>query len=226
MKARTIAYGVIFLLLAAVTVQSYFLSVKIDKLNAANSNLDAVKKELTHKQDSINLLSKQASTLQLKADSLGEVAIELKKNNEMLTHQLDNILSNIDSIPPEENYRYLQDTAYRYLGKLEFPFNAKQVTEIRKTHAENVMIKKINVNLATTVNILQKQIVLKDSLISNQYVQLDLYAGIVETLKTTIDKQGIDNTKLRKDAMNQKRIRYIFEGGTFIGIVYIILTLI
>jgi len=223
---RNIAYVIIFVLLGAVTFQSYLLSTKIDKLNMANDNLKAVKEQLAHKQDSINLLSKQSFTLQLKADSLGKVAIELKKYNNTLVHQLENALSHIDSIPPEENYIFLKDTAYVYPGELKFPFNAKQVTEMRKTFAENLVIKKINVNLATTINVLQKQNNIQDSIISNQYIQLNIYSGMVKTLTNNLDIKAKENTKLYKDVINQKRVKYLFEGTTFIGVVYILISLI
>lgn len=225
-NSKHIAYGIIFVLLAAVTFQSYKLSIKIDQLNAANSNINTINELLNHKQDSINKLSKETAVLQLKADSLGKVVLELKKDNTELSNQLDSTLSSIDNIPPEKNYRFLQDSAYRYYGKLEYPFNAKQVTEIRKTYTENIMIKKINVNLATTVNILQRQVNVQDSIIGIQYVQLDMYSGMVKTLRMTLDLKHQENLDLYKDVINQKRLKYLFEGATLVGVIYILISLI
>lgn len=223
---RHITYVVVFILIAALSFQSYRLSSKIDKLDSANVTLALIKERLSHKQDSLDLLASQAAVLKFKADSLGVVVDELEKNNELLSGKLDSALTAIDSIPPEENYVFLQDSAYRYPGELKYPFNGKQVTEIRKTYVENVMVKKININLATTVNILRKQNETQDSLISNQYVQLDMYSGMIGSLKNIVATQEGENDKLNKDLIKQKKLKILFEGSTAVGIIFILISLL
>lgn len=220
---RHTGYVIVFLLLGAVTVQSFMLSSKINKLNEANNSITIIKEQLNHKQDSIDLLSLQSITLKARADSLGVVVNELQEDNEQLSNVLHDALTSIDSIPAEENYVFLKDTAYNYSGPLEFPFNAKQVTEIRKTYVENDAIKKINVNLNLSVSILKEQVILQDSVINNQYVQLHLYSDMIDSLKDIVDQQEEENNNLNKQVVLQKRLKNIFQGTTLGSVLLVII---
>jgi hypothetical protein len=151
-----IAYAAVFLLVIGLTVQSCRLSVKMQKLNQINNELVVVQNNIAHYKDSINILELDNIKRNKRIDSLNKVIYNLQKVNGSLYHQLKDALNAIDSIPPEQNYTYLQDSVYVYPGDKVFPFNAKQVTEIRKTFAEGIIIKKINVNQAITIRILQE----------------------------------------------------------------------
>lgn len=223
---KHITYGVVFVLIAALTFQSYRLSVKMAKLNEANSSLAIVNERLIHKQDSINLLRKQSLLLKFKADSLGLLVADLQNDNDSLNNELDSVLSAIDSIPPKDSYTFLQDSAYNYPGELEYPFNAKQVTEIHRTYVENIMVKKINVNLATTIYVLQEQNKTQDSLISNQYVQLSIYSDMINSLRGVIVTQEAENNTLNKQLSKERKLKILFQGATAVGVVFILITLL
>jgi len=119
---------------------------------------------------------------------------------------------------------FLQDTAYNYPGSLDYPFNAKQVTEIRKDFTENSIINKINVNLLATVDVLQGQNTTKDSLILIQDSQIDLYKEMVDSYKEIITTVEKEKTKLNKDIVKQKRIKYILEGVSAVEAIVILIS--
>jgi len=221
-----ITYAAVFVLIGALTFQSIRLSNKISKLNSTDSALTIAKEHLVHKQDSIDLLCKQSLFLKFKADSLGLLVADLQADNDSLNNELDSALAVIDSIPPEDSYIFLQDSAYNYPGELEYPFNARQVTEIHRAYIENIMIKKINVNLATTVNILRKQNETQDSLISNQYVQLSIYSDMVNSLRGVVTTQEVANNQLNKQLNKERKLKILFEGATAVGVIFILITLL
>ena len=223
---RHVAYVAVFLLIGAFSYQSYRLSVKIDKLNSTNSALALAKQTLSHKQDSINLLAGQANQLKLKADSLGLLVIDLQKDKDILYNELADALAAIDSIPVEDNYIYLRDTAYKYAGALDYPFNASQVIAMRKTYTREDFLYKVNINQAVTITILRKQNSLQDSVIGNQYVQLVLYSDMIDSLKDIVSNQEADNKKLTKDIIKQKRAKYFFQGTTAVGVIVALISLL
>ena len=88
------------------------------------------------------------------------------------------------------------------------------------------MIKKINVNLATTVNILRKQNETQDSLISNQYVQLSIYSDMVNSLRGVVTTQEVANNQLNKQLNKERKLKILFEGATAVGVIFILITLL
>jgi hypothetical protein len=226
LQVKHIAYGAIFLLVSGLTFQSYRLSVKNTKLEQLDTTTLLLKEEIKHKSDSIDLLEARAIVLQSKSDSLNKVVNTLQKDKDRLYTKLDSALSAIDSIPAEDNYVFLRDSAYNYPGELEFPFNSKQVTEIRKDFTENGLLKKINVNLATTIDVLQKQNEIKDNLILNQNNQLDLYENMIDSYKDVVEVNEKSNAKLTKEVIKQKRVKYLFQGISVAGGIFILISIL
>jgi len=223
---KHITYAAIFLLVAALTFQSYRLSVKSNKLKDANSELVILEYKLASKQDSINLFKSRTVVLEHKSDSLIKVIIKLQKDKKILDKKLIEALANVDLIPTDESYSFLQDSAYNYPGELKYPFNNKQVTEIHKDFIENIMLERINVNLVTTVDVFKEQIMILDSLISNQYVQLDLYDEMIGSYKGIITTVEKEKDKLNKDIIKQKRVKYIFQGISVAEALVILISLL
>jgi len=223
---KHIAYSVIFILVMGLSFQSYRLSVKMSKLNQSNIELVNARRNALLYRDSINMITLRNKQIQRKIDSLGRVVIDLRGATSILHRKLAIALSKIDSIPPEENYTFLQDSAYAYPGDKVFKFNATQVTEIRKTYAENIILKKINVNDAITIQIMQEQSIVKDTLIHNLYGQISIYDNMIRSLDDTIDKQAKENVNLNKKLIRSKRFVYFFEGTTAVGVIFIIISLI
>lgn len=226
LQIKHFAYGAIFLLIGLVVFQSYRLSIKNDKLKQLNSTTVLLEERLKHKTDSINLLETENIILESKSDSLNVIVNELKKDNIALNVKLDSALSAIDSIPSEENYSYLKNVAYNYPGNLQYPFNAKQVAEIRKDYTENGLLNKININLVNTIDVLQKQNSVKDDLILNKDVQIDLHKSIIDSYKTEIENCEKNIATLNKDAIKQKRVKYLFQGVSIVGGVFILISIL
>jgi len=226
LQIKHIAYGAIFLLIGLVVFQSYRLSIKNDKLKQLNSTTVLLEERLKYKIDSINLLETENIILESKSDSLNSIVSKLKKDNIALNTKLDSALSAIDSIPSEENYLYLKNIAYNYPGDLEYPFNAKQVTEIRKDYTENGLLNKININLTNTVDVLQKQNDVKDNLILNKDSQIELYKSSADSYKVEIENCEENITTLNKDVIKQKRVRYLFEGVSIVGGIFILISIL
>lgn len=49
---------------------------------------------------------------------------------------------------------------------------------------------------------------------------------MVKTLRMTLDLSSKENLELHKDIINQKRMKYLFEGATLVSLVYILISLI
>lgn len=221
-----IVFGSIFLLVGMLTFQSYRLSIRTNQLNNSSTEIELLKYKLSNKQDSLNLLQLEAQTLRNISDSLVKETVKLEKVTRDLNIQLEKALSKIDSIPPGESYEFLQNVAYNYEGTLEYPFNSIQVTEIHKSYVENEMIKSINVNLATTINVLNRRIGIQDSLIYNQHSRLRIYGNMVDLLNRETELLSKENKKLNKDIINQKRVKYLFQGTTIVGGIFILISLL
>jgi len=211
---KEIGYGIVFLLVTGIAIQSYRLSIAKSKLKDSGIALALIKESLKHKQDSIDLLAIDAITLRDKNDSLTVIVNKLSQKNKNLDKKLKDALSNIDSIPPDVNYAYLQDSAYVYPGDKVYPFNGTQVTEIRKDYVENDILKKINLDYVTFTDVLRIQIGVQDSMIGNQYEQLGIYEGMVTSLTDVLSAAELDKSNLNKEMIRQKRGKFIFLGST------------
>jgi hypothetical protein len=221
-----IAYGVGLLLLTGLIFQSYRLSVNNNVLGNTNTQIILLKDKLSRKTDTISLLEAQRDSVEIRNLLLAKTIIRLDKENKKLDRQLDSAISAIDSIPADENYSYLQDSAYTYDGDKIYPFNGKQVTEIRKDYVANNMLRKINGNLEVTIYTLKKQVDTQDTIITNQYVQIDVYKDMIVTLKeiNVINDEAIK--KLNKEVVKQKRLKYILEGIGVAEAFYILISII
>jgi septal ring factor EnvC (AmiA/AmiB activator) len=220
------AYAAIFVLIAVLTFQSYRLSVKQDRIDLYGKELALLNHKLTIKQDSIKWLEVEKERLAFKFDSIGEVVDKLRRENKVLSKKLKDALAAVDVIPPEETYIFLRDTAYNYEGEYKYPFNDRQVVEIRKDYVENININKINVNLNSTINMLNEQINVQDGIIVNQSSQINNYLDMVNALNETVNIKDAENNKLSKDVKKQKRVRYFLQGVTVAEAIVIIISLL
>jgi hypothetical protein len=223
---KQITYSAIFILIAALTFQSYRLSVKENKLKDVSSKLTLLEYTLSNKKDSINLLEYQAKLLTAKSDSLNKEVLKLKKYNTVLNNKLDSALSSIDSIPPDSSYIFLKDSAYKYSGDLIYPFNGKQITEIHKDFVENIILNKININLDSTINLISSQIVAKDNLINNQLIQINTYKGMIKSLDDIVNINKGEINKLNKDVIKQKRVKYLLQGISVAEGIFILISIL
>jgi len=228
-QLKHIGYGLVILLIAGFSLQSYRLSVKRSELENSNVATSLLTEKINHKTDSIKLLSSQKIAMTYKSDSLSNVIRLLKKQKMELDKKLTDALTAIDLIPPDRNYIFLQDIAYPtllYDGKLEYPFNGKQVTEIRKDFTRVDGLEKLNIDLENIIIQSEVQYSVQEGIISNQESQIGLYKDINTSCQTLVGMKDIEIKTLNKDIKKQKRMKYLLQSisiGEALAIIIILL---
>lgn len=202
------------------SVQTYFLFKKDKELKNTKNELVDINTLLKNTRDSVSLLDFQNDKFKAKIDSLHNIVLSLEKDKNKLYEQLDSALSAIDSIPPDLNYKFLQDSAYNYPGDKVYPFNGKQVTEIRKSFVENQTLKKIVVNMETTLSALRKQNKTQDSVIINKELIIKIQNNTIDELHKVVIDQNSKVSDLERNVNKQKAIKHIFQGTTVAGIIF------
>jgi len=226
LQFKHIAYAAIFLLIAGLSFQSYRLSIKLNELSKADVAIILLNEQIKHKVDSIKTLNNQKLFMKDRVDSLNVIIGNLEKQKTNLSNKLDSALNVIDTIPPDDNYKYLQEVAYPYQGELKYPFNGIQVTEIRKDFTRVDGLQKINLNLETTVIKLKTQSLTKDSIITNQDLQIDLYKDINSSCQDLVAIKTDQIKDLNKDIKKQKRITYFLQTISMAEAIYILISLL
>jgi hypothetical protein len=112
---------------------------KITGLNLEKDILISQKTNVSRQRDSVlnenYFLKEERDSIKKREGYYNKLAQKYKRERNEARDALENL-------SPNENYRFLQDEAYPYLGLLEFGFNARQVKEMHKTFVENEFCEK------------------------------------------------------------------------------------
>lgn len=198
---------------------AYLTQTYLDKVNTNveryENSIDSLNRVIAERDIMIQHLDVTIEGFNEKTDSLLKEIQLLKKNNVELQDSLDSIIEEIDSIPANESYEYLVNTAYPFEGKGSFVFNDTQIRGIRVTYQENKLLKIKEINLEKIVEQFEFIVYYKDSLISVSEYQRNMLELNQQALQELVDanQKAIDYWK--SEATRQKKIT--ITGGTILG---------
>lgn len=206
-------------IVVVVTGLGYLAKTYTDKVKTEmlqyESKIDSLNNVITERDSMIQLLDYTIVEFNEITDSLYKEIQLLKKTNAELQKDLDSIVEKVDSIPANESYEYLINTAYPFKGEGSFTFNDTQLRGIRSSYQENIVLKIMNTNLDKIIDQFEFVVYYKDSLISVSEYQRQMLELNQQDLRDLISEKQKEIDYWESEAIRQKKIT--ITGGTILG---------
>jgi len=194
-----------------------------EKITGLDMQKDLLIKEKANVKFERDSLLNENYNLKVERDEEIELKEKYKKKSIKEEIAKNNAIAALEFFTSNENYRYLQDIAYPYLGELEYGFNERQVKEMRKTHVENEFNMKLLKSKTIQLNICESALT-KSLIIEKKsdtiYKKAEEEIAISDSI-TSIEEQKVD--VLTKDKFGKKLKRfwqkidnYIIPAATFL----------
>jgi hypothetical protein len=226
LQSKHLIYVAIVLLVAAVTFQSYRLSVKVNELRNSDASTALLKEEIKHKVDSIQTLKDQRLIFAVRAGLLYVDIDSIRHAKWVQKLQLDTLLTMVSMMPKDSAYKYYQKIHMDPGGVKEYPITYKQLIASIEDH---VTVESQRKYIVTQDNLVNKQaylIILKDDIIKNLDTQVGVYSSMSQNCMALVDIKTNENKQLDKEVKKEKRWKSLFQGVMLAQTLYILITLL
>lgn len=167
-RIKTIALIIIVVLFGLSALRSGCQRDQINELIRRVSGLDVendlLYKRMMEKQEKVYQIELERDSLKTVEEELIAKLEDIKEENRKFRESMSDIPADILETPADSSYKFINQVAYPFGGKKEFPLSEPQIKGIHLTYLEHIYLDSINSNLRDEVNALYARIGLKEGI--------------------------------------------------------------